>query len=292
MDVLDFVEYFLAHQRLDGGFPYYPSDRASLEPTCYAVLCLNKFSKYLANRDKATLWLLEQQNNDGGWKTYPEDPTSSAYFTGLALTTLINTNKKIYKASIDRGISFLQGYNDYIHNNKLNYDVWGWNEGSFISVEASTYPVIALKMADVENKYRINQAESFFLENTCYCGGWTYSNPVDTNNPYAAEVIYTPLEPQLHVTALVLLALQELDKPIDEHISLIYELYDNSFCPFSLGLAAIALTFFNKKADKILERINTLIKQDSYSSKLVFNNILAALANNTSFMNNPFRVER
>jgi hypothetical protein len=274
-----YVAYLQKTQQLDGGFGYYKNDGSMVEPTCYALMALNAYNLKENNIKKAIEWLLSMQNSDGGWFLFEDDNMSSPFSTGLAVLALNELNTVKFASEIKNAITYLETVKGFHTTGTMDEDAWGWNPGGFISIEPTAYAILALKATKSKANRRIHEGEKFFYDNKCYCGGWTYGYPVDANAPDSKEVIYKPLEPQLHITALVLLATYDSQKEFTEHYNYILRAYKTSYCPLSLSLAAMAVDCYEKDSIDIVKRVNQLMQKDEYVSQMPIFNALSLLAN-------------
>lgn len=273
------ITFILNNQQLDGGFGYYKHANSSVEPTCYSILALNSFDPKLIQIKDSIKCLLSLQNNDGGWLLFKDDNLSSPVATALALITMKNIDPERYSAPLNRGLKYLETVEGFYTTEEMDENAWGWNKGCFIAIDPSAYAVIALKMLNSTDKNRIEQGEKFFIHNTCDAGGWTYGYPVDKNDPESIQVFNNILLPQLHITSLVLLALQGKKLNVSQHINLILREYANSFCPLSLSLAVLALDSYKEENQLVLNHLNKVMTEDDYAKNVLFYNSLAALAN-------------
>jgi hypothetical protein len=280
-------DFIINNQLLDGGFGYYKKDSSLAEPGFYCLLALIAFDKTIRPVEAGIKWLLSLQNNDGGWLLFKDDNLSSPLATALALIVLAEYNADKYKPIINDGKAYLEKANGFHTTKTMSQNAWGWNKGGFISIEPSAYAVIGLRKAHSTEEKRIKEAEQFFLQNRCESGGWTYGYPIDTNHPDSKKVYSIPLTPQIHITALVLMAAQGRFKPLDKDFELIIREYDKSYCPLSLALSVLAFNSYGQDARPILNRLNEIMLKDDYLAQMPFYNALSLLANLTTKGINP-----
>lgn len=287
-----YIENVLNQQDPSGGFAYINHRGGMVEPTCYSLMALNKFNPESTNFNRAINWLLSLQNTDGGWKLFDIDDISSPYSTSIAVITLNQIDKNIYSGEIQRGIKYLESRLEYFKNKELCYNVWGWNKGTYIGIEPTAYAVLALKLLNSTNTERIKEGEKFFLSSACLNNGWTFGYPFDRNNPASTSIIYIPVEPQLSITALVLLALQGSNVNLSKHMNLVLKDYKKSYCPMSLSLSILALNAYGEETSDIIKWLNNLMKTDNYVKDKVIYNALSALANQVNSGYNPLCINK
>ena len=286
----DLATKVLNSQQLNGGFGYYKDQSPMLEATAYAIMALNAYDKNIKQINRGIEWILSIQNNNGSWALFDGDESNSPFATSLALITLHNVVPEKYKEIKEKGINYLLNVKDFFHNADLDENIWGWNTGGYISSEPTAYSVIALKMYN-KSSNRIKQAEKFFKENQCEDGGWTYFNPVDTNHPESKELYINQLTPQLHITALVLLALQDNEVLCRTPFELIDKEYTDSYSPLELSLCALAYNRYNKDNHHLINRLNKIMK-NNYEKEMPFNYSLTLLANLTTTGINPLWIKK
>ena len=288
----DYIKYILSQQCSSGGFGYINNKCAMIEPTCYSLLALYKHDTKSDNFIRASDWLLSLQEMDGGWKLFDIDDISSPYGTSIAIITLNQMDKNRYIKETQAGIRYLETQSEYFKNNELCYNAWGWNKGTFIGIEPTAYAVLSLKLLNSTKEERIKEGEKFFLSSVCLNNGWTFGYPIDRNNPASTSVVYAPVEAQLNITALVLLALQGTKTNLSDHINLLLKDYKNSYCPMSLSLSVLALDAYREKTSNIVKHLNNIMKTDKYVKDKVIYNALSALANQVKLGYNPLCMNR
>ena len=169
-------------------------------------------------------------------------------------------------------------------------DVWGWNHYTNIGTEPTALVVLALKHLESLPETRGGQAARFFADTKCDYGGWSYGAAVDKNDPESTSPVCTVLPPQLHVTALVMLAMQDRQDDFRDGLGIIESAYPGSSCPFSLALSAFAVDVYGGDVRPVLERLNGLMANDHQVRDLVYYRALAAAANQTLEGRNPLRL--
>src|SRR5262249_27149838 len=122
--------------------------------------------------------------------------------TRAALRSVVGAFGRMPKGWVSRIGEWL-GY----HSSNLNTDLggWSWNSGTAIWVEPTSYAILFLKKAALEERDQsveriVSEAESMVFDRMCKNGGWNYGN---------AEVLGEELRPYPLTTALALTALQD-----------------------------------------------------------------------------------
>jgi hypothetical protein len=291
--VLDhYLEFVLAHQESDGGFPYLPSGGSVLESTAFCLLALENYGRAKEAIDRGFAYLLSLQNKTGGWFLFRNDTRSSAYATALSLLVLKRLGQSKHQDRIEHGVRSLEKVRRYVRDETMDEAVWGWNDQTFIGPEPTAVVALALKHIHSLSEYRAKEVERFFKDNMCNLGGWTYGYPVDREKRGEAVLARALLVPQLHVTALVLLCMQDKKDEYIHHFRILRELYPQSYCPLSLSLAALAFDCYRFDSSDVIRRLNTIMTEDPLVAPVVFYNALAALANLTGMGRNPLCLDR
>jgi hypothetical protein len=258
-----------------------------LESTAFCLLAMEGYARAAEAFSKGLSYLLSLQNKTGGWFLYRNDTRSSAYATALSLLILKRIDRRRYKDRIEEGIRFLENVRRYVRDETMDEEVWGWNDQTFVGPEPTAVVALVLKHLDSLSDHRASEVERFFKDNMCSLGGWTYGYPVDREKREDALHARALLKPQLHVTALVLLCMQDKKDEYADHFRVIRELYPQSHCPLSLSLSALAFDCYRLDNRDIVQRINKIMAEDRQVTPVVFYNALAALANQTEKRRNP-----
>lgn len=282
-----YLEFVLAHQEADGGFPYRPAEGSVLESTAFCLLALEGCVRAKAAIDRGLSYLLTLQNKTGGWFLFRNDRGSSAYGTALSLLVLKKFGPDRHQDQINKAIRFLENARHYARDETMNENVWGWNDRTFIGPEPTAMVALALKHHHSLSAARAREVERFFRDNMCRSGGWTYGYPMDREESGAAPRAASLLVPQLHLTALVLLCMQDKKEQFIGHFKVIQEQFAYSYCPLSLSLGVLALDCYQLDNRAVIERLNKIMAEDRQVAKVVFYNALAALANLTELGRNP-----
>jgi hypothetical protein len=287
----DSIEYVLKNQQPDGGFPYLPSGRSVLESTAFSLLAVRGRDPKSGALEKAAAFLASLQNKDGGFFLFPGDNLSSAYGTALAAIALKTLDAAVHASRLEEAAFYLRNDHRYIRSTDLDLDVWGWNHYTNIGTEPTAVAVLALKHLGSLPEGRGEQAAQFFAHTKCDYGGWSYGAAVDKNDLRSSSPVCTVLPPHLHVTALVMLAMQDKKDAFRDGLKIIDEQAPKSRCPLSLSLSALAVDCYGGDNRGLLDRLNRLMEEDAQVRDMVFYRALAALANLTRAGNNLLRLE-
>jgi len=291
--VLDsYLEFVLAHQESDGGFPYRPAEGSVQESTAFCLLALDGWSRAAGAIERGLSYLLSLQTMTGGWLLFRNDTRSSAYATALSLLVLKRLGREQNRDRIERAIRFLENARHYVRDETLDEDVWGWSDRTYIGAEPTAAAALALKHFNALPAHRAQEAERFFQDTACASGGWTYGYPVDREERRGGYPQRALLVPQLHLTALVLLGMQDKKEEFQGHLKVIQEQSPQSYCPLSLSLSALALDCYRLDNRAIVERLNKVMAEDRQVSRVVFYNALGALAELTKNGRNPLCLDR
>lgn len=287
-----YLEFVLAHQESDGGFPYRPGEGSALESTAFCLLAVGGWGRAAAEADRGLSFLLSLQNKTGGWRLFPVDTSNSAYATALSLLVLKRFSPERHQDPIQRAVRFLDSSRHYTRDEAMDEDVWGWNDRTYIGAEPTAAVILALKHFKALSPRRAQEAEKFFKDTMCASGGWTYGYPVDSEERRGALASRELLVPQLHLTALVLLCMQDRQDDFKDSLKVIPEQFPGSHCPLSLSLSALALDCYRSNNRAVVERLNKIMAEDRQVSWVVFYNALSALAELTENGWNPLCLDR
>jgi len=290
MNPQDPIDFILEHQQPDGGFPYAPAGRSVLESTAFSLMAVRGRDPKNAALEKAAGFLASLQNKDGGFFLFPGDNLSSAYGTALAAIALKTVDPAALTSRLEEAAFYLRNDHRYIKSTDLDLDVWGWNHYTNIGTEPTAWAVLALKHLGSLPETRGEQAAQFFARTKCDYGGWSYGAAVDKNDPGSSSPVCVVLPPQLHVTALVMLAMQDRRDEFKPDLEVIGTGFPKSGCPFSLALSALAVDCYGGDNRDILDRLNGIMAEDGQVREMVIYRALAVLANRTREGVNPLRL--
>jgi len=286
------IAFLLDHQKPDGGFPYAAAGGSVVEATAFSLLALSGHDRAGAAVKRGTDYLASLQNANGGWLLFRGDNLSSAYGTALACLALAAIDAGGFKSRLDEAAFYLRNDHRYVKDADLAEDVWGWNNDTNVGTEPTAMAVLALKRLGSLPAEREAQAARFFGRLRCDDGGWSYGAPIDKNDPRSKTSVCAVLPQQLHVTALVLLAMQDKQGEFRDGLAIIGAECPKSRCPFSLSLSALAVHGYGGDNRDILSRLDAVMASDGQVRGMVFYQALTALAHQTSLGRNPLCLKR
>jgi len=109
--VASLLEQLRGHQNQDGGFGDFVNHQSSIIATAYGLEALIKSGASMdPSSEQALIYLLDNQNSDGGWDNGNNE--TSIYLTSIILT-LITEYRYIYtvSAEIEQAKTYLLGNN-------------------------------------------------------------------------------------------------------------------------------------------------------------------------------------
>ncbi len=197
-------EWLLEHQNADGGWPYAPGKRSTLEPTALAFAALLGHAPAESARARARTWILDRQLPDGGFAARTGE-VSPHWATPLAAIALCRGG---LDADVrERALTWLRTSSGrQIASDSATNDLdgslrgWSWFPGTFSWVEPTAYAILAFKTEGWGTDPRVVEGEKLLFDRVCAHGGWNYGN---------RRVLGEELVPFDQVTAKVLLALQD-----------------------------------------------------------------------------------
>jgi Squalene-hopene cyclase C-terminal domain len=257
-----FVPFLAAAQNPDGGWGYHQNGVSRVEPTCWALLALEKSDReaHKAALDRARAWLEQTQLPDGSWGAGP-GAQEGCWATSLACLGLLGSPEAL--PAVARGISWLG--REYPPESKqlfrLRYRLsgarkvnrqdptlpgWNWTPGTASWVEPTAYALLLLANAPPETLLeeaaeRRQKAEAMLYDRMCPGGGWNLGNP---------EVYGVAGIPRVAPTAWALLALQaHPERPeVQQSLGWLEAAYDRIQGANSLALASICLEAYGRLA--------------------------------------------
>jgi uncharacterized protein (DUF362 family) len=192
----------------DGGYGYHAGKASHPEPTCLALLALGtareQFAQALANAQTA---LDRNRQPDGGYRLAvgrPEAgwPTAIALYTKLHLGAAPESVKPTVERVLSvesRAIKKDPETADMESDIDLSLVGWPWTAANFGWVEPTSWAVLALRAAGLEQHPRVQQGLKLLLDRAFDSGGANYGNRV---------VLGTATEPIPGPSAILLLAVQ------------------------------------------------------------------------------------
>ncbi len=216
------IDYIISTQDESGGWGYSAGRRPVVEPTAAVLLAIRDEPLAVNSFSRGVSWLLSCQHKDGGWGINEDDP-ESGWQTAWALLALRYSTQNV--DSISQAADWLTTVGTFEisreqfkqpeipKNDSIEAFVWPWMPEQAGFVEPTAMAVLALQginkswLADI----RINAASSYFQKNRTPDGGWSTGNegPLDTL-----------VRPRAYPTALVLVALTQIDQPAIQTIDL------------------------------------------------------------------------
>jgi hypothetical protein len=286
-----FIPFLARAQKPDGGWGYHTTSASRVEPTCWALLALEKHDREMhkAALDRARLWLAQTQLPDGSWAAGP-GAREGCWVTSLACLGLLASVAA--RQTIARGISWLcretppessqlwrlrfrlSGARKLVRQDPTLHG-WNWTPGTASWVEPTAYALLLLGNASPdtlpeEAAERCRKAEAMLYDRMCPGGGWNLGNP---------EVYGVAGIPRVATTAWALLALQaHADRTeVQESLRWLESAYDGIQGANSLALTHICLEAYGRPAAPLEPRLARLYASNRFLDDVrVF--ALAALA--------------
>ena len=297
---LEKAQEFLSSSMNEGWLPYafIKAKSPSIEATAWSAIALAL--KYPNIASKAIAFILNNQNNDGGWSTSPGIDKSD-WNSALAILAIRFAKHYKLEGLDEKAINkAIKNGSHYLITSRMDLMIpilrlllllgakgkkglqfgkgWPWNKGCYSWVEPTAYSLMALKMPYVANnqltQIAISHANKFLLDHTCKGGGWNHG-------AYYCLGEYCP--PYMLTTAEAILAL--LDVKDNEKIKLAIEylskIDDQVVSAWSLSWNIMAL---NAHGYDCSHNINILLslqnKNGSFGSNFL-STALSILALNT-----------
>jgi hypothetical protein len=253
----------IAGRNADGGWGYYADHASRLEPTCWAMLALHAAGAPRAQLDSAAAWLAQCERTPGWLVENPAWPINIA-FNALAVFTLrdrpgppADAIVPRVKASLiaSKGVAAPQSP-DAPQDNSLQG--WSWIDATFSWVEPTCWGVLALKSTrapgardpktDTAIGSRLAEAERLLTDRSCRPGGWNFGNAV---------VMRQDLRPYVPVTALALLAMQDLRGAdvVNRGLAALETLWPTELSATALGLSLICLDVYDRPANQLVTQL-------------------------------------
>jgi hypothetical protein len=254
------VPQLLAAQNSDGGWGYHAGRSSRVEPTCWALLALEKHNReaHRGSPERAKAWLRASQLPDGAW---PVRPGAQEGSWATALACLALHDDPASRAAQGRGIARLcreepaeaswtwrlryrlSGAGKLLRQNPALHG-WSWVPGTASWVEPTAYALILLANAPggelpAEARRRRARAEAMLFDRMCPGGGWNLGNP---------EIYGVAGTPGVTPTSWALLALQtRADSPeVQQSLGWLASVYGKIAGANSLSLAHLCLEAYGQ----------------------------------------------
>ena len=246
--------------RPDGGWGYYAGQPSRLEPTAWAAMALTAGADAIKTgvRRSAMMRLVGAWQQASGLLLDPGSGTPNVGFSGLGLLAMDAlgvpatdpVSGRLHGAVVAaKGIQ-LQVENGPIKQNTM-IQAWSWIDGTFSWVEPTAWCLLSLKKfatRDAAAAVRIGDGEAMLADRVCQSGGWNYGN----SNAFTQD-----LRPYVPTTALGLLAMQDRRSTpaVARSLGWLEQHALTEPSSMALSLAAIALTVYDRPADKVLDAL-------------------------------------
>jgi len=267
-------DHLLRARHRDGGWGYEPGCVPRLEPTCWALLALQK------SRSTADRVLAHWPSVDGALVEQPGGLVNWS-FHALALSTRITLGdafiselKRLAGALIDaRGTA---PHQPAVQADTAGLRGWSWIDGTFSRIEPMAWALLALKQCRARGVIaasidrQIRKAEAILEQRMCPRGGWNDALPTKPGSNLPG---YVP------TTAIALLALQ------DRHDKLFVRLSRNRLeqqaeshpSIRALALSMLALKRHRGSTHRIEDQLRRYIERDQISDAASIGMALCAL---------------
>jgi len=277
-------------QNPDGGFPYSPGKKSSLEPTAMAVLAMHR----LANRAdsdarlKAQQYLLSCQETSGRWPISTDD-SSPAWETPLVLLAL--SSAPALESACRTGMNaFLKVVAEPANPQGIllnpRWKGWNWYPPTPGWVEPTSLGLLAVSrlrhLADGSLvAERLEDGRQFLLDRMAPDGGWNYGN---------SYVLGHAVSSFLSPTAMALIALHPTDGRTDRMHRAAQRL-ESGLATTTSGLAlswgSLALAAYNLPFQPLLPRLYDAWRRHRFLENSAVIS-LAMLAASATPENHPF----
>jgi len=226
------------------------------------MLALGAAGAPAAHLDPAAAWLAQCDRTTGWLVENPAWPINIA-FNALAVFTLRHRPAPSADAIVSRVLASLIASkgrtappsSDAAQDNSLQG--WSWIDATFSWVEPTCWGLLALKSArthgaaagtDPAIGSRLAEAERLLTNRSCRPGGWNFGNAV---------VMRQDLRPYVPVTALALLALQDLRGAdvVSRGLAALETLWPTEISATALGLSLLCLDVYDRPATHLVTQL-------------------------------------
>lgn len=240
----------------DGGYPYAPGLRSSVEPTVHAVLAGLAGGVTPGDLAASLRWLSGRRNQDGSVPCFPEYPDQGLWITAPYTIAMAKAgDARSASSAADFLLSFVSITVQNTKTNDLDGSLigWPWGRGAFSWVEPTAWGLLALEAAGKGDHPRAEEGRKLLVDRQIPTGGWNYGN----KSVYGQELI-----PFADTTALGLLALcgRVPDSSIEISIKFLEMDMETQESPYGLALSALALRRCRRtSSDAALNRLETFV---------------------------------
>ena len=174
------LERLRSQVRPDGGSPYYPGGRSSVEPTLLAALALSPTGAETDPVRPLLAWARKQQNPDGSLSLGFGQSRQGLWVTALAAAAFTRFG---LAAEAKRALDFVlssrsvTAAKDPMIGQDDTLPAWPWISGTSGWVEPTAWSLIALGLAGLASHPRAQEGIRFLLDRQIPAGGWNYGNP-------------------------------------------------------------------------------------------------------------------
>jgi hypothetical protein len=265
MQVLNDLCSDIESRSLTGGaWAYGELGAAAVEPTCLALLALNRRDS--AVRRKAVGALLSNQSSDGSWPAFITGDREAFWATALAVITLNRLSAS--PQAVDKAVHWLlkaKGREGHWFwkwkyrtvDRRVRFDPdkygWSWVPGTVSWVVPTAFALIALKQSQVccsirKAEVRVRLGIEMLMDRRCTDGGWNAGN---------ASVDGASLPPHIDTTAIALLAIDDAQslhwlRRVAPQCNSLYSWAWSVLAFLRHGTGSVECDFFVKRLDEYL----------------------------------------
>lgn len=292
--------YLLAAARGDKSlFLTYAKEKQdpSTEASAWTALALSTYEDEAALQAAFAIkqFLLDSQNQDGGWSTKPgagrSDWTSAPALMSLrALDQIQTPSKNTAKQSINFAFEYLLDSRYFAKpatrlvtlvakgSGALNKDRgWPWDPDCFHWIEPTAYALLAMNIPKrpernkVAIEHALGKAEDFILDHACKGGGWNHGNDITLGAPLPAYRL---------TTAEALLALQARKKEakVETGLEYLQSWASKDTSSLSLAMSILALSAYGRDCRQEVQFLMARQESDGNFTANITTTALSTLA--------------
>jgi uncharacterized protein (DUF362 family) len=204
------LERLASFAHREGGWGYVPDQPAHLEPTCLALLALNLQPERFGDVIEAAWRSVDTNRKDDGTYRLSRGRPEATWPTALVLFTQSSLGSSL--SDRDRTASALLSLHGQMPPDRdcadlidIDYKIqgWSWAEGTFSWVEPTAWACLALRSAGQGDSLRVVEGQQLLMDRALDDGGTNYGN---------RRVFGRLTEPQVEPTAIMLMALQQIER--------------------------------------------------------------------------------